>query len=205
MTTDHACQTAAGEAARGIDPVRAVLAPGRPRTRASAVPVVIRAYLDSDSADGPDGTSRQEDMLPPDPATPAMGAAMLLTMLDGLQADLSGALLSWYAELPVRVPHGLGAPSPSAPGVEPPREPNEWQVLGTLRGSAQELLTALSQRPRAEGFNELSWRLAMLEDVFAGALRRMNVPAEISVRAAADVAQAAGSLFGLGRPAKQRG
>ncbi len=181
-----------------------MLAPGRPRPRANAVPVVIRAYLDSDPADGSDGQRRPEETLPPEPATTVMGANMLLTILDGLQADLNGALLSWYAELPVRVPHGLGAPSPSAPGVEPPRDPNEWQVLGTLRSSAQELLTALSRRPRAEGFNELSWRLAMLEDVFAGALRRMNVPAEVSVPAAADVALAAGSLFGLKRPPKQR-
>ncbi|MCF6523763.1 hypothetical protein [Streptomyces sp. JJ36] len=202
MPTDHACQAAADEAARAITPVRGVLAPAAP-TPASAqesVPVVLRQYY-GDGGSGA-GTPEATEAPPPEPAGTAMGAVVLHLVLDGLRADLSGSLVGWYARLPVRVPHAVGAPAAAAPELEPPAVPGEWEALGELKFRGQELLTLLADRGRTERVSELGWRLALVEDAFAGGLRRLEVPAATAVRCAAQVSAAAGSLFGVQHPAR---
>lgn len=199
MPTDYACQAAAEQAARGIAPVRAHLVP----TRRSApqqeeVSVVIRSFLGADGAARPPAGDAPPRVEPVDPYT---GAAVLLGFLDGLRADLGGALVDWYSSIPADLPLTLGAPGAERPGRPPARVPNGWQTLADLQASAQDVLTVLSSRPGGQvGPAELSWRLALLEDVFAGALRRMGVPDGTSAECAAQLTGAAGSLFGLNRP-----
>lgn len=66
-----------------------------------------------------------------------------------------------------------------------------------MQHTAQELLTDLADRSRLGRPGELSRKLELVEDAFAGALRRMVVPGEASVRCAAGLSEAVGSLFGL--------
>jgi hypothetical protein len=69
--------------------------------------------------------------------------------------------------------------------------------LAVVQHKAQELLTDLADRTRLGRPGELARRLDLVEDAFAGALRRMTVPGDASVRCAAALSEAAGSLFGL--------
>ncbi|MTE19414.1 hypothetical protein F0L17_09795 [Streptomyces sp. TRM43335] len=200
MPTDYACQAAAEQAARGIAPVRAHLVPAQRNApqQQEEVSVVIRSFL------GPDASGRPPaDNAPPrvEPVDPYTGAAVLLGFLDGLRADLSGALVDWYSSVHTDLPLTLGAPGAEQRGRTSARVPNGWQTLSDLQTNAQDVLTVLSNRPGGQvGPAELSWRLALLEDVFAGALRRMGVPDGTSVESAAELTSAAGSLFGLSRP-----
>ncbi|MGP4111861.1 hypothetical protein ACTWP5_13205 [Streptomyces sp. 4N509B] len=206
MPTDHACQAAAEEAARGITPVRALLSPAhaapapRPAADDEDVPVMIRQYLGGGFSPGREANGSSAAEAPsPEPVGTAAGGAVLLTFLEGLRADLGGTLVEWYAELMVRVPHALSVVATVAPELEPPGEPSEWKVLSELKTLGQELLTVLARLRPNDRVSQLSWRLALVEDAFAGALRRLDVPPGVSARAAADVAAAAGSLFGMQR------
>ncbi|WP_157839975.1 hypothetical protein [Streptomyces megasporus] len=200
MPTDYACQAAAEQAAHGVAPVRALLVPARQSAppRQEEVSVVIRSFLGADGAAGPPAS----DNAPPriEPVSPPMGAAVLLSLLDGLRADLNGALVDWYSTIPTQLPLTLGAPA-EQPGRPAVRLPNGWQTLNDLQTNAQDVLTVLASRPRGQvGPAELNWRLALLEDVFSGALRRMGVPDDTSAECAAELTSATGSLFGLNRP-----
>lgn len=199
MSTEHACLAAAEEAAHGIAPVRAILAPVRRPTapRQDAVPLVIRMYLEPNSRDV-DEDARDLEV---EPVSAAMGAVVLAAFLEGLHADRASTLTDWYARLTIQIPHALGLPAAAAPGMQPKAEPSEWQALAALQTSARELLTLVSSRADTGGHDELGWRLAMVEDLFSGALRRLLVPAEPSLRCAAELMAAAGSLFGLKRTA----
>ncbi|GAA2456422.1 hypothetical protein [Streptomyces macrosporus] len=200
MPTDYACQAAAEQAARGVAPVRALLVPAqRPAPpQQEEVSVVIRSFLGSDGPARPPAP----DNAPPriEPVGAPVGAAVLLSFLDGLRADLGGALVDWYSTIPTQLPLTLGAPG-AEPGQSAARLPNGWQTLNDLQANAQDVLTVLASRPRGQvGPAELNWRLALLEDVFAGALRRMGIPDDTSVECAAELTSATGSLFGLNRP-----
>jgi hypothetical protein len=185
-----------------------VLAPARRRAvprEEESVPIFIRQYLDPSGAYESEGG----DDDPPEPgngnrsverASATTGGVVLLAFLEGLRADLAGGLVDWYAELLVRVPHALGLPAAVAPELTPPAEPSEWQALAELKSLAQELLGAIAGLRPNERVSQLSWRLALVEDAFAGALRRLDVPVETAARSAADVGAAAGLLFGLRRP-----
>lgn len=212
MPTDHACQAASEEAARGITPVRALLAPveepspapAAPQEDEEDVPIVIRQFLDPGASRQQQPRDRNSSVTPPtpsrpEPATTAMGGVVLLTVLDGLRADLNGTLVEWYAELMVRIPHSLALPATVAPDLQPPPQPSEWQVLADLKNVGQELLTVLGRLRPNDRVSQLSWRLALVEDAFSGALRRLDIPVDTAARSAADVAAAAGSLFGLQR------
>ncbi|GAA2385421.1 hypothetical protein GCM10010420_04870 [Streptomyces glaucosporus] len=206
MPTDYACQAAAEQAARGIAPVRAFLVPAqRPAPRQQEeVSVVIRSFLGTSAP----GRPPAPDNAPPriEPVTPPMGAAVLLSFLDGLRADLGGALVDWYSTIPTQLPVTLGAPGAEASGRSPVHVPNGWQSLADLQSNAQDVLTLLANRPRGQvGPAELSWRLALLEDVFSGALRRMGIPDDTSSGCAAELTSATGSLFGLNRPTPRSG
>ncbi|NJQ02696.1 hypothetical protein [Streptomyces zingiberis] len=193
MPTDYACQAAAERAARGVAPVRDVLVPLRPQQQED-VPVVLRSYL------GMQGPGRNGGGGPAQPpVSHVMGAAVLLVLLDGLRAEMSGALSEWYADLAVRLPRTLGAPA--AGGQAPRQQPGNWQIMTDLQTNAQEVLTDFSGRARG-GPGALNVRLALVEDSLSGALRRMNVPAGTAVDSAGELVVAAGSLFGLStRPA----
>jgi hypothetical protein len=203
VPTDHACLAAAEEAARGITPVRAVLAPvGRPpapRPLEDDVPIVIRQYLDPGGVYGHERETAETGPATPEPADTATGAVVLAMFLDGLRADLMGTIAEWYAELLIRVPHALSVPAAMAPEQEPPPAPSEWQALTELKKLGEELLTVIARVPPNDRVNQLSWRLSLAEDAFAGALRRLDVPVEVSVASAAEVSAAGGSLFGLQR------
>ncbi|PJE97057.1 hypothetical protein CUT44_11640 [Streptomyces carminius] len=203
MPTDYACQAAAEQAAHGIAPIRALLVPaqrsGPPQQE--EVSVVIRSFM------GPQQTSRssarrEEGPPPVEPVGAPVGAAVLLSFLDGLRADLSGALVDWYSAIPTQLPQTLGVPGADSSGP-PARIPNGWQSLADLQSNAQDVLTVLAGRPRGGqqvGPAELSWRLALLEDLFSGALRRMGIPDDTATDSAAELVGATGSLFGLNRP-----
>ncbi|URN12204.1 hypothetical protein LUW77_12465 [Streptomyces radiopugnans] len=75
-----------------------------------------------------------------------MGAAVLLSFLDGLRADLSGALVDWYSSIPAQLPVTLGAPGAESPGQSPARLPNGWQSLADLQSNAQDVLTVLASQ-----------------------------------------------------------
>jgi hypothetical protein len=195
---------AADQAALAINPVRAVLVPAPPEEPEDALPVMLRNYYGEPQAGRRDGTGQNAPRrATPPPAGVAMGAHVLLIALDGLRADLAGSLAGWYAELATRLPTTLGVPDAEVPGRRPPRLPGEWDALTDLRLGAQDVLTALAGHRRADqgGPGALSWRLALVEDAMAGMLRRTGVPAETAVRCAAELAAAAGPLFGLSRPA----
>ncbi|GAA0913773.1 hypothetical protein [Streptomyces thermoalcalitolerans] len=135
---------------------------------------------------------------------PADGAAGLLTFLDGLYAELHGALTDWHSTAGARIRDALGLPPPGSEGIVPPARPRPsgWEALNLVRHRSEEILTALSVRSRGEavGAEELLRRLELVEDALAGALRRLGVPAQESVHYAAELAAATGSLFGM-RPA----
>ncbi|MGK5450548.1 hypothetical protein [Streptomyces radiopugnans] len=203
MPTDYACQAAAEQAARGIAPVRALLLPAQRSAPAQQeeVSVVIRSFLGPDAAGRPPAPDDSAPRV--EPVSAPMGAAVLLSFLDGLRADLSGALVDWYSSIPAQLPATLGAPGAESPGQSPARLPNGWQSLADLQSNAQDVLTVLASRPRdgqQVGPAELSWRLALLEDVFSGALRRMGIPDQPAADCAAELTAATGSLFGLNRP-----
>jgi hypothetical protein len=209
VPTDHACQAAAAEAARAIAPVRGLLAPvpdAAPEWPEDGedVPIVIRQYLDPSGSlaarRAAERSAREAMSLSVTPVRAATGAVILLTFLDGLRADLVGSLVDWYADLLIRVPHALGSPAAAAPELKPPPEPGEWEAMGELKNSAQDLLTVLAGH-RANHVSALIWRLALVEDTFAGGLRRLDVPVDASVLSAAEVAAATGSLFGITRSA----
>ncbi|PGH51891.1 hypothetical protein CRI70_04160 [Streptomyces sp. Ru87] len=130
--------------------------------------------------------------------SPFMGGAVLLIFLDGLRADMSGTLSDWYSALSHRLPQTLGAPS--AGGQQAPRanQPSGWQVMADLQNSAQEVLTSLVGYSHGgnSGPGALNVRLALIEDVLAGVLRRMAIPADMATWSAGELAVATGSLFG---------
>ncbi|MFP8959914.1 hypothetical protein ACLIYP_04960 [Streptomyces nanhaiensis] len=203
MPTDYACQAAAEQAARGIAPVRALLLPAQRSAPAQQeeVSVVIRSFMGPGAGGRPPAP---EDSAPRvEPVGAPMGAAVLLSFLDGLRADLSGALVDWYSSIPAQLPVTLGASGAEPSDRSPARLPNGWQSLADLQSNAQDVLTVLSSRPRdgqQVGPAELSWRLALLEDAFSGALRRMGIPDQPAADCAAELTVATGSLFGLNRP-----
>ncbi|MFI1568312.1 hypothetical protein ACH4ZX_35730 [Streptomyces sp. NPDC020490] len=177
MPTDHACHAAADAVARGLRPLRDRLA----------------------GAPGPGGGPGRH------PGGRVDGAAGLLAFLDGLHAELSGALTGWHSTLGDRILGALGL-SPRGPGGPegrvPAARPSGWEALGLVRRRAEEVLTALSGR--SYGGAGLSRRLELVEDAFAGALRRLGVPARESADHAAELAAATGSLFGLHPPPRRR-
>jgi hypothetical protein len=194
VPTDHACHAAAEQTAHGITPVRALLVPVRhspePPPQDEDIPIVIRQYLDPH---GVYARNREEDKAAaqerraPEPVSPAMGGGVLVTFLDGLRADLGGGIAEWYAELRGRIPRVLSS------------APSEWQVLDELKKLGEEVVTVLARIHRDDRVNQLSWRLDLVEDAFAGALRRLDIPLDTSASSAADVATAASSLFGMRR------
>ncbi|MFF1271967.1 hypothetical protein ACFVZC_00825 [Streptomyces marokkonensis] len=180
MPTDHACRAAADAVAHALG--------------------ALREHLSGPGEHG--GAPRLRYGEPVD------GAAGLLVFLDGLHAELHGALTGWYCALDHRIRDALRLLPPVTGGAAPPaaRLPSGWDGLGGVRYRAEEILTALSARPRGEaaGAAGLPRRLEVVEDVFAGALRRLGVPARESAGLAADMAAAAGSLFGMHPPDRPR-
>jgi hypothetical protein len=175
VPTDHACRSAAEQTARGLEPLRTHLA----------------ATPSRDALSSPAGGR-------------ADGAAGLLAFLDGLHAELGGALTPWHAGVGERIRGALDVPVPGARGAAPAPQPYGWQALALVRSRAEEVLTALARRPhgRPAGAADLARRLELVEDAFADALRRLGVPAGEAAHCAAEVAAAAGSLFGV-RPARR--
>lgn len=175
MPTDHACRAATEHAALSLERVRPLLYGGQPRPGAMDDPV----------------------------GRPA-GAAVLLAFLDGLLADLSGTLSNWHAGLGQRIGGALGVLA----GTDGHGLPQGGRYAqGSVQGRAQDVLTVLADPSRLgpARAGDLSDRLRLVEDAFAGALRRMAVPPEESVVCAAELAVAAGSLFGIHRsPAPPR-
>ncbi|MEV6963243.1 hypothetical protein AB0M97_29615 [Streptomyces sp. NPDC051207] len=186
MPTDYACQTAAEQAAHCLAPVCAVLAPDERAASAEAevMPVVLRNYLGA----GPTAPTA------PRASTPVVGvttgAAVLRLCLDGLRAEMEGALAMWHTRLIQQLPEVLRrGKGPKA----------QWEALQELQYGAQEVLTHLSRRdPNGpSGARMLGGQVALLEDVLCGALRRMSVPMEPAAACAGGLAAAVGSLFGL--------
>ncbi|MEU3936546.1 hypothetical protein AB0E85_31600 [Streptomyces sp. NPDC029044] len=175
MPTDYACQHAAERAAESVDLLRAFLHPGRP---------------------GEGGAAVGFDDWP-------MGASALLVILSGLQADTPGELTQWHAGIGYRIREALGLHVPGADSPCRGRQPRGWEALAAVQHKARELLTDLAEPGRLGRPAEFSRHLHLVEDAFAGALRRMGVPEESSVRCAAEMSEAAASLFGL-RPSPPR-
>lgn len=171
MPTEHACQAAAELAAEHLHLLRPFLSSGHPYAG---------------------GTGGIGDW--------PLGASALLVVLDGLQADRPGELTLWHACVGDRIREAFGLPVAGAEGLRPGRQPRGWEALGLVQQKAQELLTELAGGSRLGRPGELSRQLALVEDVFAGALRRMAVPEEAATRCAAALAEATGSLFGLRPP-----
>ncbi|MFE9772740.1 hypothetical protein ACFYOV_13860 [Streptomyces sp. NPDC005931] len=187
MPTDHACQSAADEVARGLTP--------------------LRDRLGASHGSG-GGLGRHH-------AAPADGAAALLTFLDGLCAELNGGLTGWHATAGHRLLDALGLPRagvapPAAGGRSAAGGPYGWDALALVRHRAEEILTALSDRSRAGpaggpiGGAHLPSRLDVVQDALAGALHRLGVPPADSAHCAGELATAAGSLFGV-HPVPRRG
>ncbi|HEY9438466.1 MAG TPA: hypothetical protein VIS29_07410 [Streptomyces sp.] len=130
---------------------------------------------------------------------PADGAAGLLAFLDGLHAELNGTLTGWHSTVGNRIRGVLGLPAPGAKGPAPTGYPTGWEALGLVQHRAQEVLTTLSSRPRGDstGPAGLTRRLDLVRDAFAGVLRALGIGAEESVYCAAELAAAAGLLFGV--------
>ncbi|WP_367325038.1 hypothetical protein [Streptomyces sp. HUAS ZL42] len=168
MPTEHACQSAAEFAAQHLNSLRPFLRPGH--------------------AHG-GGTGGVGDW--------PLGASALLVVLAGLQADRPGELTLWHARVGDQIREALGPPAAGTEGLRPGRQARGWEALALVQHKAQELLTDLADGSRLGRPGELSGQLALVEDAFAGALRRMAVPEEASVRCAKGLAEAAGSLFGL--------
>lgn len=193
MSTDHACRTAADQAAVALAPVREALAPQPDNSLESGYrPSGLRAYLGT--AERPDIVSEPR-ALPP--VSRAIGARVLCAFLDGLLDDRPGALSRWHGDLVAGIRDSLGIPR--RPG-EPIREPGEWEAIVDLQQKARTLIGVFADHPRHRGPEELAARLAVAEDLFVGALRRLSVPPVTAADAAATAAGAAGSLFGVLRP-----
>ena len=169
MPTDYACQHAAERAAESADLLRVFLRSGRP---------------------GGVGTAVGFDDWP-------MGASALLVILSGLQAGTPGELAQWHARIGDRVREALGLYVPGADGLRRGHRPRGWEALAAVQHQARELLGDLADPGRLGRPGEFSRHLHLVEDAFAGALRRMGVPDELSVRCAAEMSEAAASLFGL--------
>ncbi|MEU8530477.1 hypothetical protein AB0C77_33550 [Streptomyces sp. NPDC048629] len=204
MTTDYACQAAAEQAGDGITHVRALLVPARPSAAPEDdLPVMYRHYL------GVPG--RAPDRPEPDMDSPvvreSMGAAMLLVFLDGLRAELQGALPDWYAGLQERIPQALGAPGRGR-GPHPVRPLTEsWAYTTALQQGAHEVLTALrgcASVAGSAGSNALAVRVALVEDVLCGALKRLTVPWDTAALCAGALAAATASLYGISVTPPQR-
>jgi len=168
VPTEHACQSAAELAAQHLDSLRPFLQPGHPQ------------------GEGTGGIGEWP-----------LGASVLLVVLAGLQADRPGELTHWHARAGDRIREALVLPA-GPEGLRPGRQPRGWEALALLQQKAQELLTDLANGSSLGRPGELSRQLALVEDAFAGVLRRMAVPGEAATRCAAALAEAAGSLFGLG-------
>lgn len=185
MSTEHACQTAADQAARCLQPVCALLVPARPAgsSHDDAMPIVLRNYLGV-------------DVRPPEPAAQApvidaaTGAAVLRLCLDGLCAEMAGSLASWHTSLGRHLPMLLDGTKPQT---------NYWQLVADLQYGAHEVLTAVTRlgRDGSPGARILTERLTLLEDLLCGTLRRATVPADAAVACAGGLAAAVASLFGL--------
>ncbi|MFF7892455.1 hypothetical protein ACFZDI_11170 [Streptomyces sp. NPDC007907] len=173
MPTDHACHSAAELAAQTLDQLRTALLTG---------------------ASG-EGRPHFAD-------TPPDGAAGLLAFLDGLSAELQGALTPWHTTVGGRIRDAAGVPAPEGSATPPARQPSGWEALGLVRTRAEAVLTALAHARGGGpvGVAGMAMRLNLMEDVLTGALGRVDVPAEQAARCAAGLAEATGSLFGL-RPA----
>ncbi|MBD0839494.1 hypothetical protein [Streptomyces sp. TRM68416] len=193
MPTDHACSAAAEQAARCLAPVRSALMPdGRTESSSAAevMPVVLRNYLGANArppAERATGGAR------PARVGVATGATALQSCLDGLCAEMNGTLAAWHADLGRHLHAMLTDPRASE------RQADAWQPVAELQLRAQEALMLVADRGRsgAAGPRLLVARFALLEDVLAGALRRIAVPAETAAACASGLAVAAGSLFGL--------
>ncbi|MCF4138977.1 hypothetical protein L1856_22850 [Streptomyces sp. Tue 6430] len=170
MPTDHACQSAADAVAHGLRPILDRL--GEPP--------------------GPGGGFRRHR------GSRVDGVAGLLTFLDGLCAELNGTLAGWHSTVGNRIRGDLGLPGADDIAPTATTRPSGWEALGLVQRRADEVLTALSGR--SHGGAGLPRRLELVEDAYAGALRRLGVRAEDSVHCAAELAAATGSLFGV-RPA----
>jgi hypothetical protein len=175
VPTEHACQSAAELAAEHLHS--------------------LRPFLPSGHAYG-GGTGGVGDW--------PLGASGLLVVLAGLQADRPGELRLWHACVGDRIREALGLDVAGTEGLRPGRQPRGWEALGLVQHKAQELLTELADGSRLGRPGELSRQLALVEDAFAGALRRMAVPEETSTRCAAALVEATGSLFGLRPPPPPR-
>ncbi|MEV0175485.1 hypothetical protein AB0I00_30780 [Streptomyces sp. NPDC050803] len=199
MPTDHACRAAAEQAARCLAPVRSVLVPDdrMESSPAEVMPVVLRNYL---GANARPPAERTPGAASPARVGVATGAAALQSCLDGLCAEMTGALTAWHAELGRHL-HTL-LTDPRATG----RRGDAWQPLADLQLRAQEALTTVADRGRhgAAGPRLLVARFALLEDAVCGALRRITVPADTAAACAIGLTTAAGSLFGLA-PAQETG
>ncbi|MFF6952289.1 hypothetical protein ACFZAD_26985 [Streptomyces iakyrus] len=169
MPTDYACQHAAERAAESADLLRAFLRSGRP---------------------GGGGAAVGFDDWP-------MGASALLVILSGLQAATPGELAQWHARIGDRIREALGLHVPGADGLGRGHRPRGWEALAAVQHQARELLNDLAEPGRLGRPGEFSRHLHLVEDAFAGVLRRMDVPEELSVRCAAEMSEAAASLFGF--------
>ncbi|MFF5515812.1 hypothetical protein [Streptomyces coeruleorubidus] len=127
----------------------------------------------------------------------ATGAAVLLVVLAGLQADRPGELALWHSHIGDQLHEVLGLPVAGAEGLRPVLRSRGWDALAPVQHKARELLTDLAGDGRPGRPVELPRQLDLVEDACAGALRRMTVPPEAAARCAAAFAEAAGSLFGL--------
>lgn len=125
------------------------------------------------------------------------GAAALLVVLAGLQADQPGELALWHARIGDQLREVLGMPVVGAEKPRPVLRSRGWDALAPVQHMARELLTDLTGDGRQDRSVGLSRQLDLVEDACAGALRRMTVPPEAAARCAAAFAEAAGSLFGL--------
>jgi hypothetical protein len=155
------------------------------------MPVVLRNYLGA----GPTAPSTLRASTPKVGVT--TGAAVLRLCLDGLRAEMEGALALWHTGLIQRLPGVLGGTGASKA---------QWEALQELQSGAQEVLTCLARRGRngASGARMLGGQVALLEDVVCGALRRLSVPPESAAACASGLAAAVGSLFGLAASPAER-
>ncbi|MEU3252311.1 hypothetical protein [Streptomyces sp. NPDC006997] len=188
MPTDYACHTAAEQAAHCLAPVSALLAPDAhgPMADAEVMPVVLRNYLGA-------GRPAQATVRTAAPVvTVSTGALAVRLCLEGLRAEMEGALSLWHAGLAQRLPEVLGGRGRAGA--------REWQVLQDLQAEAQEVLTLLAHRERhgPSGARMLGGQIMLLEDVLCGSLRRLAVPVDAASECAGGLARAVGSLFGLG-------
>ncbi|MER6349011.1 hypothetical protein ACWC10_04760 [Streptomyces sp. NPDC001595] len=196
MPTDHACRTAAEQAAHCLTPVRSALVPADPVEPAPAevMPVVLRNYL---GASARPSAPRASGARRPAPVGVATGAVVLRMCLDGLHAEMTGTMTAWHTDLGPRLRETLADPrSTGRPQAD------AWQPLTDLQLRAHEVLATVADHGRtgSAGPRLLIARFALLEDAVSGALRRTAVPAETAARCAAGLAAAAGSLFGLALP-----